>query len=87
MREKLGFVGFAGFYLASPIVLPQPWPYFLDETTNLYALGGLITLAVVIAVGLRVTQWITRDMTPTISDDATPNPATTAVPRPSLPAR
>jgi len=62
MREKLGFVGFAGFDLASPIVLPQPWPYFLDETTNVYALGGLITLAVVIAVGLRVTQWITRDM-------------------------
>ena len=27
MREKLGFVAFAAFYLASPIVLPQPWPY------------------------------------------------------------
>ena len=62
MREKLGFVAFAAFYLASPIVLPQPWPYFLDETTNVYALAGLIALVGVTAVGLRVTQWITRDM-------------------------
>jgi hypothetical protein len=62
MREKLGFVAFAAFYLASPIVLPQPWPYFLDETTNVYAFAGLIAVAVVAAVGLRVTQWITRDM-------------------------
>lgn len=62
MREKLGFVAFAGFYLASPIVLPQPWPYFLDVATNVYAIAGLVVLAMVIAAGLRVTQWITRDM-------------------------
>jgi hypothetical protein len=62
MREKLGFVAFTGFYLASPIVLPQPWPYFLDQTTNVYALAGLVVLAIAVAVVLRVMHWITRDM-------------------------
>ncbi len=60
-REKLGFVAFAGFYSISPIVLPQPWPYFLDQTTNVYALVGLAVLAVAIAAGLRALNWITRD--------------------------
>ena len=40
----------------------NPGRYFLDETTNVYALAGLIALIGVTAVGLRVTQWITRDM-------------------------
>src|SRR5262249_17867439 len=60
-REKLGFVAFASFYLISPIVLPQPWPYFLDQTTNFYALIGLGVLAVTIGVGLLALPWITRD--------------------------
>lgn len=61
MREKLGFVAFAGFYLVSPIVLPQPWPYFLNEATNFYALFGLVVVAVSIAVALRAMPWLTRD--------------------------
>src|SRR5262249_45208022 len=60
-REKLGFVAFAGFYSISPIVLPQPWPYFLDRATNVYALIGLVVLAVAIAAGLRALAWITHD--------------------------
>jgi hypothetical protein len=62
MREKLGFVAFAGFYLASPIVLPQPWPYFLDQTTNIYAFIGLVVLAASVAIALRALAWITRDV-------------------------
>ena len=60
-REKLGFVAFAVFYSISPIVLPQPWPYFLDETTNVYAFIGLGVLAIAIGASLRASAWITRD--------------------------
>jgi hypothetical protein len=41
LREKLSFVGFAGFYLFSPVVAPSPPPYFLDPTTPVYWAGGL----------------------------------------------
>ena len=59
MREKLGFLAFAAFCLASPIVLPPPPPYFLDITTSIYAVAGLVTIAVVVAAISRAAGWIT----------------------------
>ena len=59
MREKLGFLAFAGFYLASPIVLPPPPPYFLNVTTPVYAIAGLLTVAALVAAASRAAGWIT----------------------------
>ncbi len=61
VREKLGFVAFAGFYLTSPIVLPPPPPWFLDQTTNIYALAGVAIVLVTILVALRSVRWLSSD--------------------------
>ena len=61
ISEKLGFVAFAGYSLISPIVLPPPPPYFLDVSTPVYAIAGLIVVAVGLAALLASLGWITRD--------------------------
>lgn len=52
-REKLGFVAFVAYHSVSPVVLPPPPPYFLNETTLIYAIAGLVVVALLTA-GLRV---------------------------------
>jgi hypothetical protein len=44
VREKLAFVGFAAFYLVSPVVSPVDEPLFLDAGTPVYWVGGLAAL-------------------------------------------
>jgi len=58
MAEKLSFLGYAGFYLLSPVVLPAPHPYFLDPTTRVYWMAGLIVAASGVFAGLRSLGWL-----------------------------
>jgi hypothetical protein len=57
VREKLSFAGFAAFYLVSPVVAPPPPPYFLDQATPVYWVGGiaagLSAAGLIVALGRR----------------------------------
>jgi hypothetical protein len=64
VRDKLGFLAYAAFYLVSPVVLPPPPPYFLDATTPVYAIAGILaTVAAGVAlIGSR--RWLALDRRP-----------------------
>ena len=55
LRQKLSFVGFASFYLFSPVVAPSPPPFFIDSTTAVYWAGGLAALLAI--AGLASIGW------------------------------
>jgi hypothetical protein len=63
IREKLSFIGFAGFYLLSPVVAPASPPFFLDPATPVYWLGGLAVAAVAGIVAFRARRRLFGDGT------------------------
>jgi hypothetical protein len=56
--ELLGFVGYAVFYLVSPVVLPAPPAYYLDPATAVYWVGGLAAAVVVLVSLLLAARWL-----------------------------
>ena len=56
--ELLGFVGYAVFYLVSPVVLPAPPAYYLDSATAIYWASGLAAAIVVLVSLLLAARWL-----------------------------
>jgi hypothetical protein len=58
MRQKLGFVAYAVYYLVSPVVLPPPSPRFFTPGTAADGLPGLITALVIVIALWRARRWL-----------------------------
>jgi hypothetical protein len=56
--ELLGFIGYAVFYLVSPVVLPAPPAYYLDPAAEVYWVGGLAAAVAVLVSLLLAARWL-----------------------------
>jgi hypothetical protein len=58
MRQKLGFVAYAIFYLVSPVILPPPSPRFFAPDLAADGLPGLAATLAVVALLWRTRRWL-----------------------------
>jgi hypothetical protein len=61
IKEKLAFVAYAAFHLVSPIVVPAPPPFFLDQATSVYWLAGSLVCGLVAGVAVLTRPWFERN--------------------------
>ena len=60
MREKLGFVAYAAFYLMSPVVLPAPPLAIFEPPSVVFALAGAAAALAVLALLRASAAWLQR---------------------------
>jgi hypothetical protein len=63
MRQKLGFVAYAVYYLVSPVVLPSPPPRFFTPGTAADGLPGLVAALVIVIALWRSRRWFAAHAT------------------------